>query len=273
MKFSIRKSSFGKGQKKSEKFIKEKSIFLEELERFPILQKIFVTERLIRDDSLDMNTKETGHFHMEFYLDKILIGVSNQDHLDNGIISNYFFFEPIFKKLNFGIFSSIIEIYYLKMLNLELPDYKYYSIGAYIHDNSKVNYKSLYKPFQITCPVTRKWVDFDKDLAKKLSKKEHCLGKINKSEEIEVEVQEFSQDMLGYLAEIKSMKDIYVPVEDFGRNDRGQWLQDEEIFWVDDQQYRPLSKRNFLFYYLCVKNKYTFRYLGKNLASRFCFLV
>lgn len=64
--------------------------------KYPVVNKIFEEE--ISDHSSDFESKLTGHYHMEFYLDDVLIGVSNQDHLDNGIISNYFFYEPIDRK-------------------------------------------------------------------------------------------------------------------------------------------------------------------------------
>jgi arginyl-tRNA--protein-N-Asp/Glu arginylyltransferase len=55
----------------------------------------------------------------------------------------YFFYEPDLKqKIDFGFNSSLIEIEYIKYYQKYFPEFKYYNMGYYVANNSKMEYKS-----------------------------------------------------------------------------------------------------------------------------------
>lgn len=58
---------------------------------------------------------------MKYYLDNKLIGVGVIDLLPNGLSSVYFFYEPEYKDHRLGVFSSLIEIEYVRYLSLSFP--------------------------------------------------------------------------------------------------------------------------------------------------------
>ena len=67
------------------------------------------------------------------------------------------------------MFSSLIEIEYVRYLSLTFPEFKYYYMGFYIHANDKMSYKGIvfyikigdYEPFQLLCPITYNFVTVD----------------------------------------------------------------------------------------------------------------
>jgi len=54
--------------------------------------------------------KQTGCYHMKYYLSGKLIAVSVIDILDNGLSSTYFFYNPSLKHYRLGVVSTLIEI-------------------------------------------------------------------------------------------------------------------------------------------------------------------
>jgi arginine-tRNA-protein transferase len=78
---------------------------------------------------------------MKYLLDGRLVGVGVVDFMPQGLSSVYFFYDHTFKEYRLGIFSSLVEIEYIKYLNKAFPDFKYYYMGFYIQNCQKMNYK------------------------------------------------------------------------------------------------------------------------------------
>ncbi|KAL4433360.1 hypothetical protein ABPG74_017464 [Tetrahymena malaccensis] len=103
-----------------------------------------------------------GCYHFKYYLDDVLIAVSVVDILPEGLSNVYYFYEPDLKKYSLGVIGNLRDIEYIKEYNFYFPNFRYYYLGYYIHNNSKMSYKASYKPFQLLCPITYRWVVFDK---------------------------------------------------------------------------------------------------------------
>ena len=58
---------------------------------------------------------------MKYYLAGRLIGVGVIDMLPQGLSSVYFFYDNTFKEYRLGVFSSLVEIEYIKYLNKVFP--------------------------------------------------------------------------------------------------------------------------------------------------------
>lgn len=43
-------------------------------------------------------------------------------------------------------------------------------MGFYIQDNQKMAYKGDYRPSELLCPITYRWVPLDEELKKRISK-------------------------------------------------------------------------------------------------------
>jgi arginine-tRNA-protein transferase len=78
---------------------------------------------------------------MKYHLDGRLIGVGVVDILPGGMSSVYFFYDHTFKEYRLGVFSSLLEIEYIKYLNKIFPEFRYYYMGFYIQNCQKMNYK------------------------------------------------------------------------------------------------------------------------------------
>ena len=216
--------------------------------------------------------QDLGSVYMEFYLDGTLIGIASQDHLSTGQVSGYFFFEPIFKHLNFGIVSSLYELQFIQESSKKFPQFKYYYLESYLHDLEKVNYKRHYKPFELLCPETRTWVLYNKEVKEKLDRRETLLADSRDAIDFDTEV---STDLLGYLAEVFSMVKIY------GRADLYRIQVREEdsdsVFERRGYQYACLSDhpgiRARLWNLFGVQAKHLFRYLGNEICSNALFVI
>jgi len=98
-----------------------------------------------------------GSFHMKYYLDGILVACSVMDFLPKGINSVYFMWDTDYKDLCLGIYSALKDIEMIK----SMPSLQYYYLGWYVHTCPKMNYKSSFKPCELLCPVTHKFVPLD----------------------------------------------------------------------------------------------------------------
>eukprot|EP01080_Neovahlkampfia_damariscottae_P008211 gene8211-36_t len=114
-----------------------------------------------------------GSFHIQYILDGNLIAVSVVDVLPHGISSKYHFYHPNYSFLSLGVFSVIQECEIVKFHSNFTPSFKYYYLGYYVHNNSKVNYKGNYYPSELLCPVTLNWVPIEK-CRKLLDQKKFC---------------------------------------------------------------------------------------------------
>ncbi|KAJ8330088.1 Arginyl-tRNA--protein transferase 1, variant 2 [Batrachochytrium dendrobatidis] len=101
-----------------------------------------------------------GSFHQKYYMDDKLIAVAVLDILPRCVSSVYFMYDPAFGFLSLGTYSALREIALTKWLSDTMPrGLDYYYMGYYIHSCIKMRYKAAYKPSQILCPETYKWVD------------------------------------------------------------------------------------------------------------------
>jgi arginyl-tRNA--protein-N-Asp/Glu arginylyltransferase len=100
-----------------------------------------------------------GSFHQKYYLDDKLIAVAVLDILPLCVSSVYFFYDPDYSFLSLGNYSALREISLTTRLNSQ--DLKYYYMGYYIHDCQKMKYKIGYRPSELLCPNTFKWVSYE----------------------------------------------------------------------------------------------------------------
>ena len=210
---------------------------------------------------------KVGSYHLELYLDDKLIGVSVQDHLPEGILSAYFFYEPVFKPLCLGIVSTLIEISEIQQMFKTMPTCRYYYMGTYIHNNSKLRYKSNYLPMEVCCPVTQAWVNYDKKTEERLRNE---VVRISGEEESLDQENEFFDDLLGYMAQFKSGVVPYVPVDGFGDDFRGR-IQDGvgDRFEFNGMVYRTFFEEEEIFNCLPIIARYLFKYIGLGFAQGF----
>ena len=82
-----------------------------------------------------------GCFHMKYYYKANMIGIGVVDIVPDGLSSVYFFYDPKYKDYRLGVFSSLIEIEYVKWLQHSFPEFKNYYMGFYIQNNHKMSYK------------------------------------------------------------------------------------------------------------------------------------
>ena len=65
--------------------------------------------------------KLVGCYHMKYFFKGKLIGIGVVDMVDEGLSSVYFFYDPKYKEHRLGVFSSIIEIEYVRWMRLSFP--------------------------------------------------------------------------------------------------------------------------------------------------------
>ena len=78
---------------------------------------------------------------MKYYLKGKLIAIGVVDIIGTGLRSVYFFYDPMFKKYRLGVFSSLLEIEYIRYISMGFLEFKNYYTGIYIQNNHKMNYK------------------------------------------------------------------------------------------------------------------------------------
>ncbi|XP_035895609.1 arginyl-tRNA--protein transferase 1 isoform X2 [Anopheles stephensi] len=118
-----------------------------------------------------------GSFHQQYWLDDRLIAVGVIDVLPNCVSSVYFFYDPEFKFLSLGTYSSLREIAYTRSLHSKYPNIKSYYMGFYIHSCPKMRYKSNLQPSYLLCPETYTWHPLDKTVLAKLDA--HKYSRLN----------------------------------------------------------------------------------------------
>jgi len=117
------------------------------------------------DTPLVSDDKMYGSKHFRYFIDDKLVAVGVCDILPTVLSSVYFYHDPDLMKLEFGKLSALYEIDFVSMnrntAKYSLDDFKYYYMGYYIHDCQKMRYKGEYKPSELRCPTTGKWVSLD----------------------------------------------------------------------------------------------------------------
>lgn len=88
-----------------------------------------------------------GCYHMNYYFEGKLIGVNAMNFLPSSMESIYFFYAPEFKfdlKMRMGVFSALVDIEYMRWMNLSFPEFKYYNMCYYIQNCRKMSYKGKF---------------------------------------------------------------------------------------------------------------------------------
>lgn len=197
------------------------------------------------------NELHLGCYHIEMKLDGVLIGVLVHQYLYSGLISTYFFYNPIFQHLSIGIVTALMEINMVQERSKYFPDFKYYYLYTYIYGNKRVAYKTDFKPVEFYCRQTRTWVDLDEEVWEKL--KNDDLRLANNTTEKNIS-DDFSGDFLGYLAESLSTLQPISPVNDLTDN------PDHRNFDLENVDYQKLnvnvSPQAFSYYVRCMITMY-----------------
>uniref|UniRef100_A0A1I8HMF5 arginyltransferase n=2 Tax=Macrostomum lignano TaxID=282301 RepID=A0A1I8HMF5_9PLAT len=105
-----------------------------------------------------------GTYHVQYWLGDRLLGVDIVDVLADSASSMYFFYNPELLRLSPGSFSALHLLSRLSTWHLSFPQgppMRYLYLGCYVPGNRKLAYKSGLRPFQLLCPETRRWFDFD----------------------------------------------------------------------------------------------------------------
>ena len=98
-----------------------------------------------------------GSFHHQYYLDGKLVMVAVVDILPTYLSSVYVYYDPEYQWLGLGVYSALREIELVQKLNRSKPEFRYYCMGYYVHDNPKMNYKGNYSPSYLLCPDTNRY--------------------------------------------------------------------------------------------------------------------
>ena len=121
------------------------------------------------------HTLELGSKHMCFYLDDKLVGLGVVDLADTMLCSLFFVYDPVLKPFSFGILSVLFEIQYVADKQKHFPEFRYQNLGAYELENQKMEYKMNFRPAELLCPYSMKFVDFDERVQKCLESHDNKL--------------------------------------------------------------------------------------------------
>ena len=92
-------------------------------------------------------------------IDGILFAVGVLDYTPRTLSSVYLFYDPEYSFLNPGTLCALKEIEYCQLINQNFDNqFKYYYMGFYFQDCQKSVYKGTFKPSQVSCPHTHKFV-------------------------------------------------------------------------------------------------------------------
>lgn len=96
-----------------------------------------------------------GTYHQQYRVEGMLIAVGVVDVLPRGLSSVYLFYHPKFARdlVPLGKYAILQEIEFARALRLP-----YYYLGYYIESCTKMRYKAEYRPSELLCPTTYRWV-------------------------------------------------------------------------------------------------------------------
>jgi len=98
-----------------------------------------------------------GAFHRHYLIDDKIVAVGVIDVLTHCISSVYLYYDPDYSFLSLGTYTSLSEIAFVRELNLNLPQLRFYYLGFYIHSCQKMKYKGQFSPSFLCCPETYRW--------------------------------------------------------------------------------------------------------------------
>lgn len=97
-----------------------------------------------------------GTYHQQYRVAGMLVAVGVVDILPQGLSSVYLFYHPQFARdlVPLGKYAILQEIEFARSIHVP-----YYYLGYYIESCTKMKYKAEYRPSELLCPTTYKWVD------------------------------------------------------------------------------------------------------------------
>ena len=104
-------------------------------------------EKEIRDHETVLSNIHYGYAHaieMDYYDGDVLIGVGIVDAAEDSLSSNYFYYDTRHLDRRLGVFSILKEILLARVM-----EKKYYYLGFYIEETTKMSYKKLFRPNEI----------------------------------------------------------------------------------------------------------------------------
>lgn len=100
-----------------------------------------------------------GTFHRQYWLGETLVAVGVVDVLPNSVSSVYLFYDPDYASLSLGKATACEEIAWVAGEQAKhSPQLQFYHLGLYIPTCPKMSYKAAFKPSQLLCPRTMRWV-------------------------------------------------------------------------------------------------------------------
>ena len=103
-----------------------------------------------------------GSYHQQYRIDGVLIAVGVVDVLPHCLSSVYAFYDPdLSRHLELGKYTALREIEWVKRASAHRRGLVHYYLGYYIRSCIKMVYKAEFKPSELLCPTTSRWVDFE----------------------------------------------------------------------------------------------------------------
>ncbi|KAK5980841.1 Arginyl-tRNA--protein transferase 1 [Trichostrongylus colubriformis] len=124
--------------------------------RFLVDTPLFDDEPLPSPDGLT-----AGSYHQWYILDDKLIAVGVVDILPRCVSSKYLYYDPDYSFLSLGTYTALREIAFTRYVMQRRPETKYYYMGYYISTCPKMRYKGAFRPSELLCDRTFKWVPLD----------------------------------------------------------------------------------------------------------------
>ena len=121
-------------------------------------------ESVVTNEENTASGVKIGTHHIHYYLDDELVMVTIADITPTLFISIYFFYDPDIRFIHPGIFTVIREIALTRQLQKVMPDLKYYILGYYNFAIPKISYKHQFRPTEIQCPDTYRWLPLERVL-------------------------------------------------------------------------------------------------------------
>eukprot|EP00835_Amoeboradix_gromovi_P002907 NODE_176_length_15869_cov_0.275777.p3 type:complete len:425 gc:universal NODE_176_length_15869_cov_0.275777:143-1417(+) len=110
-------------------------------------------------DNVRFSNKGYGFYHLKIYVLDELKAVSFVDILPSCISSVYSIYSD--DSYEWGKITACYEIYIGRQLSLSLPKLKYFYLGFYIDNCTKMKYKSIFKPCYLLDPIQYVFVPFN----------------------------------------------------------------------------------------------------------------
>lgn len=123
-------------------------------------------DSVVTNHTSSTNDVLLGTFHIHYYLDDELVMVTVADITPMLFISIYFFYDPDIRFIHPGIYTVIREIALTRKLQKVMPTLKYYILGYYNYSIPKISYKHQFRPTEIQCPDTYRWLPLEQVLSR-----------------------------------------------------------------------------------------------------------